>query len=49
MDNEINNEITIASLDKMGNIWNTAQVSKRPDGKKIFSFVKGGFFLFVEK
>ena len=43
MDNEINNEVTIASLDKM--IYHAIyeiqyRLSKRPDEKRIFSFVK---------
>ena len=43
MDNELNNEVTIASLDKM--IYHAIyeiqyKLSKRPDEKKIFSFVK---------
>ena len=43
MDNEINNEVTIVSLDKM--IYHTIheiryKLSKRPDQKRIFSFVK---------
>ena len=43
MDNEINHEVTIASLDKM--IYHAIyemryRISKRPDEKIIFSFVK---------
>ena len=43
MDNEINNKVTIASLDKM--IYHAIyeiryRLSKRPDEKIIFSFVK---------
>ena len=43
MDNEINNEVTISSLDKM--IYHAIyeiryRLSKRPDEKRIFSFVK---------
>ena len=43
MDNEINNEVTIASLDKM--IYHAIyemqyRISKRPDEKIIFSFVQ---------
>ena len=43
MDNEINNEVTIGSLDKM--IYHAIfeiryRLSKRPDEKRIFSFVK---------
>ena len=43
MDNEINNEVTIASLDKM--IYHAIyeirdRLSKRPDGKIIFIFEK---------
>ena len=43
MENEINNEVTIASLDKM--IYQAIYkirygLSKRPDEKIIFSFVK---------
>ena len=43
MDNEINHEVTIASLDKM--IYHAIyeiryRLSKRPDEKRIFSFVK---------
>ena len=42
MDSEINNEVTIASLDKM--IYHAIyeiryRLSKRPDEKRIFSFV----------
>ena len=43
MDNEINNEVTISSLDKM--IYHAIyeiryRLSKRPDEKRIFSFLK---------
>ena len=43
MDNEINNEVTIASLDKM--IYHAIyeiryRLSKRPDEKITFSFLK---------
>ena len=43
MDNKINNEVTIASLNKM--IYHAIyairyRLSKRPDEKRIFSFVK---------
>ena len=43
MDNKINNEVTIASLDEM--IYHAIyeiryRLSKRPDEKRIFSFVK---------
>ena len=43
IDNEINNEVTIASLDKM--IYHAIyeiryRLSERPDEKRIFSFVK---------
>ena len=43
MDNKINNEVTIASLDKMIHpaIYEIRyRLSKRPDEKRIFSFVK---------
>ena len=43
MDNEINNDVTISSLDKM--IYHALyeiryRLSKRPDEKRIFSFLK---------
>ena len=43
IDNKINNEVTIASLDKMiyDAIYETRyRLSERPDEKRIFSFVK---------
>ena len=56
MDKEINNEVTLVSLDKM--IYHAIheiryRLSKRPDEKRIFSFVKefldGGNLSFCRK
>ena len=56
MDKEINNEVTMVSVDKM--IYHAIheiryRLSKRPNEKRFFSFVKefldGEIFLFAEK